>query len=98
MEENINLEDVDNFLDRYELPEHHKKASINLEEVDFYLESKKQFLIPQVDGLDDINIVKKHFSVNCESEELVALITFFRSFEHLWNFPPHDLCVYEKKC
>ena len=96
MEEKINLEDVDNFLDGYKLPELHKEALINLEDVDFHLESKKQCLIPQVDGLDDISIIRKRFSVNCESEEVVALITFFRSFEHLWNFPPHDLCVYEK--
>ena len=52
MKENINLEDVDHFLDGYELPEHHENALINLEEVDFYLERKKQFHIPQVDGLD----------------------------------------------
>ena len=69
LEEKINLEDVDNFLDGYELPELHKEALINLEDDDFYLESKKQCLIPQVDGLDDISLVKKRFSVNCESEK-----------------------------
>ena len=66
MEEEINLEDVDNFLDGYEQPELHKVALINLEDDDFYLESEKHCIIPQVDGLDDISIVKKHFSVNCE--------------------------------
>ena len=61
MEEKINLEDVDNFLDGYKLPELHKEALINLEDDDFYLESEKHCIIPQVDGLDDISIVKKSF-------------------------------------
>ena len=46
MEENINLEDVDNFLDGYELPELHKEALINLEDDDFYLECKKTISHP----------------------------------------------------
>ena len=56
-----------------------------------------QYHIPQVDGVDDISYVKNCFSVNCQSEELIALITFFRSFEIFRNnSTQHALCVYQK--
>ena len=82
-------------MDRCELPLLHEKALVNLKDVDFCMKSTTQFHIPQVDGLDNISLVKKCFSVNCEIEELIALVTFFRSFENLWNCSTqHDICDY----
>ena len=97
MKENINLEDVDEYLDESELFRLNKKAFISLEDVDFYLDNMMQYHIPQVDGLDDVSYMKNYFSVNCQIDELIALITFFRSFESFWNnSTQHTLCAYQK--
>ena len=61
--------------------------------------SVDNFLIPQLDGHvsesseDEALIKKTLFSVKCESDYITQLITFFRSFDHVWkslNF--HKLC------
>ena len=54
--------------------------------------------IPQVDGLDNLDINKNIFSVNCELEELVVIMNFFRSFQFIWKLTTqHTLCTFEKK-
>ena len=62
-------------------------------------------LIPQFDGLDDINLFeeeevvdKKLFSVNCEQNEIPQLMNFFRSFHFLWKKSEnHLMCNYDSK-
>ena len=58
-----------------------------------------QMTIPQLDGHlsdaseDEENITKKIFSVNCETNEIIQVVTFFRSFDFFWNIlASHKLC------
>ena len=53
--------------------------------------------ISQVDGSNDVKnaseINKYIYSINCEVEELVVCINFFRGLDNLWNsYTDHHLC------
>ena len=54
--------------------------------------------IPQLDGnvsesSEDENIIKKLFSVKCETRGIIQVLTFFRSLDFIWNsLSCHKLC------
>ena len=92
MKENINLEDVDIYLDECQ------SAVTNVDEdEDKFLECKDKYNILQVDGLEDEVISRKYFSVNCKIEELIVLINFFRCFRNLWNSSIQHVFVFLTK-
>ena len=64
-----------------------------------------EIVIPQLDGFDDEDLEdlckreNKIFGVNCEIEEIIQLLNFFRSFNFMWissNF--HVLCCSDQTC
>ena len=62
--------------------------------------------IIQVDGLEDsiddenqTDQIKDIFAINCENNDIVQMISFFRSFQFLWlSFDKHSLCAVEDSC
>ena len=92
MKENINLEDVDIYLDECQ-----SAVAKVYEDMYIFSEIKEKYNMIQVDGLEDYGFSRKYFSVNCKVEELIVLINFFRCFENLWNSSiQHPLCIFDK--
>ena len=61
--------------------------------------------IPQTDGFDETDEIdgkkqaKMIFAINCEREEIITLINFLRSLNHLWLFSKeHSLCTLDASC
>ena len=61
--------------------------------------------IPQLDGCDEFdlsekgNMEKQIYGVNCEINEIIQLINFFRSFNFLWiSTDSHWLCSVPQEC
>ena len=70
--------------------------------------SEDETAIDQLDGNNSVpleveaNMKKSIFSANCASNEVIQLLTFFRSFDFVWeNIDWHNLCKFsssEESC
>ena len=76
--------------------------SISAAEMNIFEDSLHEEML-QIDGFEDFeedkSIAKEIFAINCEREEIIELMTLFRSFDNFWaDSRFHSICDVDESC
>jgi len=105
----ITVSDATKLIKQQRLEENHQLIKVDANSKNSDMSVDTMDIIPQLDGIDDLSESsdqieetepsKDVFGINCEYQEIVQLMNFFRSFNVSWlSSKDHKLCWLDEEC